>query len=79
MGSPCTGRALLISYSLYLVHLSIIFYIYHFVPRSAESPAYFAVTIVVANLAALAFWYLFERHYRTVNAAVLAAVGPART
>jgi peptidoglycan/LPS O-acetylase OafA/YrhL len=52
------------SYSLYLTHFTVlIWFVLHRPSESHRDPATFAALFVTANVVALAFWFLFERHY----------------
>jgi peptidoglycan/LPS O-acetylase OafA/YrhL len=68
------------SYSLYLVHLSLIMYLQKFLP-DWQARWSIAIAFVAANVAALGFWWAFERHYpavrRQVEAVVLRTSGSA--
>lgn len=58
------------SYSLYLVHFSLLIYL-RTVPWLAHHPRVaIPVAFVLANAVALLYWYLIERHYPTVRRAV---------
>jgi peptidoglycan/LPS O-acetylase OafA/YrhL len=58
------------SYSLYLVHFSLLVYL-QTVPGLREHPGTAIVVVfLVANVVALAFWFLIERHYPTVRRAL---------
>ena len=52
------------SYSLYLTHFTVLIWFALRQPApDHRSPLIFAVLIVTANVVALGFWFLFERHY----------------
>jgi len=58
------------SYSLYLVHFSLLIYL-QTVPWLADHPLVAVPgAIIFANVVALAYWYLIERHYPEVRRAV---------
>jgi peptidoglycan/LPS O-acetylase OafA/YrhL len=52
------------SYSLYLVHHTLVEFLAIHYPDRQDSPAMFWIAIAAANLLAVVFWYLFERHHR---------------
>jgi peptidoglycan/LPS O-acetylase OafA/YrhL len=52
------------SYSLYLIHHSIVELFWVKRPDLVGSHAAFWMVIVVCNLAAIVFWWAFERHHR---------------
>jgi peptidoglycan/LPS O-acetylase OafA/YrhL len=52
------------SYSLYLVHHTLVEFLAIHYPDRQNSPAMFWGAIAAANLLAVVFWYLFERHHR---------------
>lgn len=54
------------SYSLYLIHNTAIVAVWTVV-NGAATPATLAIAVISANIAALAMWWLFERHYRLVG------------
>ncbi len=56
------------SFSLYLTHATIISYIYLAFPGSDNRADIFWLSILLSNIFAIAFWWLFERHYRTFGA-----------
>ena len=51
------------SYSLYLTHMPIVLYLYLANPGSDHSPEMFWKAIIISNIVAIIFWWLFERHY----------------
>ncbi len=51
------------SYSLYLTHHTIVIFLAAYFKRS-DDPAIFWMAIVLSNLLAIFFWFLFERHYK---------------
>ncbi len=59
------------SYSLYLVHFSILIYLQLYLPRHWNPVASILLSVVVCNGAAFGFWWLFERHYLNVRRAAL--------
>ena len=52
------------SYSLYLVHHTLVEFLAIHYPDRQNSPTMFWAAIAAANLLAVVFWYLFERHHR---------------
>lgn len=54
------------SYSLYLIHIPIILCLYISFPHHDSDVAFFWIATSVAHVVAIAFWWLFERHYRTL-------------
>jgi peptidoglycan/LPS O-acetylase OafA/YrhL len=58
------------SYSLYLVHFSLLTYLYAFGLDRLGAPLAFAVAFLSCNAAAIVFWYLFERRYKVVRNAL---------
>jgi peptidoglycan/LPS O-acetylase OafA/YrhL len=56
------------SYSLYLVHFPVLIYLETWLPRTLGPVVSIGIALVVANLVAALFWYLFERHYLAVRA-----------
>jgi peptidoglycan/LPS O-acetylase OafA/YrhL len=58
------------SYSLYLIHATIIIYWASLRPDTTQSPTTFLAILVVANAAAILFWWAFERHYPAVGRAL---------
>lgn len=52
------------SYSLYLTHCTVLIAIATVTGGALKGPLYIALLILAPNLFAVAFWYLFERHYR---------------
>ena len=55
------------SYSLYLVHNSVVVLLALKVFPGEIGPGYLLLAFVASQLAAIAFWWLFERHYRVVR------------
>lgn len=55
------------SYSLYLLHFSVLIYLQAYMPSGLDGLAAVAVALAVANLLAFGFWWLFERHYLAVR------------
>ncbi len=55
------------SYSLYLIHFTVLTYLYVRFPDKENDLAFFAVAIILSNIVAIILWYLFERHHRTVG------------
>lgn len=53
------------SYSLYLIHYSVIFMLHAFGLKSGSDVLDLLMYLVVCNIAAIAFWYVFERNYRS--------------
>ena len=56
-----------ISYSVYLVHLSVLFWIVAFAPQLVGKGTTFVLLVVAANVAATLFYFAFERHYIAVR------------
>lgn len=56
------------SYSLYLIHYSALALMFAYIPTTEHNITTFWCAIVTINLVAIVFWYLFERHHRTVAA-----------
>jgi peptidoglycan/LPS O-acetylase OafA/YrhL len=56
-----------VSYSLYLVHLSLIIWLAELFPGLIGHPASVALLFVAGNLAAWLFYLAFERHYPAVR------------
>ncbi|MBP6096257.1 MAG: acyltransferase [Methyloversatilis sp.] len=52
------------SYSLYLIHYSVIFMLHAFDLTSGSDLLDLLMYLIVCNIAAIMFWYVFERHYR---------------
>lgn len=66
------------SYSLYLVHFSVLIYLAEYLPRSLGPVTSIVVGLLLANLVAAVFWFVFERHYLAVRSLALRAFpGPA--
>ncbi len=62
------------SYSLYLIHFTIlIFCALRYPGEAAYDPAKFGGVLLGANLCALIFWFLFERHYHALARSAKAA------
>lgn len=55
------------SYSLYLVHFSVLIYLQTYMPSSLNAAAAVGVALAASNVFALGFWWAFERHYLTVR------------
>ncbi len=55
------------SYSLYLVHYTVLIHLYVRFPGHEYNLAFFGLAILASNIAAIILWYLFERHYRQVG------------
>lgn len=67
------------SYSLYLIHFTILIFIaVHRPSADLDDPLMFVAVLGVANLAALLFWFLFERHYPVLTAAARSALDRRR-
>ena len=67
------------SYSLYLVHFSVLIYLAEYLPRTLGPIASIVVGLLLANLVAACFWFLFERHYLAVRQWALRAFpGPSQ-
>lgn len=56
-----------ISYSLYLVHLTLILYVAEWLPGMIGRPWALVAMLVVCNAGATLFYFLFERHYPRVR------------
>lgn len=54
------------SYSLYLVHNTVLILVAHYAPPSLSPMVAMIVAYVLANLAAILLYLAFERHYRAV-------------
>ena len=52
------------SYSLYLTHYTLLEFLRVRFPGAPNDPGAFWLAILAANLLAIAFWWLFERHHR---------------
>jgi peptidoglycan/LPS O-acetylase OafA/YrhL len=69
IGLPVRASALInhfadYSYSLYLTHFTVlIWFALRFPAPDHRDPVTYAILIVTANVVALGFWFLFERHY----------------
>lgn len=55
------------SYSLYLTHMQVLVLIYVMFPGSDNDYKLMIIACVVANLTAIVFWWLFERHYHKIG------------
>jgi peptidoglycan/LPS O-acetylase OafA/YrhL len=55
------------SYSLYLIHMTIMCYLFIANPGSEHSKEMFWTSIAISNVVSIAFWWLFERHYRAIG------------
>jgi peptidoglycan/LPS O-acetylase OafA/YrhL len=55
------------SYSLYLLHYSILICVKALMPEDQDARAFW-IAIVASNITAIIFWYFFERHYRRLAA-----------
>jgi peptidoglycan/LPS O-acetylase OafA/YrhL len=53
------------SYSLYLIHYSVIFMLHSFGLKSGSDVLDLFMYLVACNVAAIVFWYVFERNYRS--------------
>jgi peptidoglycan/LPS O-acetylase OafA/YrhL len=56
-----------ISYSLYLVHLSLIVYFAHWFPGLVGNPVSVVLLFILCNVVATIFYFLFERHHLLVR------------
>jgi peptidoglycan/LPS O-acetylase OafA/YrhL len=56
-----------ISYSVYLVHLSVLFWILAWNPSGAGTVATVVLCVLVSNVVAVVFYLSFERHYPRVR------------
>lgn len=67
------------SYSLYLIHYTLLTGFALYYPSATENdPLMFLAVIAVANLCSIGFWFAFERHYRAVARAVRSALDRQR-
>lgn len=55
------------SYSLYLIHHTLLVWAGIQYPNATHSVPAFLGFVLASNAAAILFWYLFERHYRTLG------------
>lgn len=55
------------SYSLYLVHYPLIVFLYLKYPGHDNDSAFFWMAVLLSNIVAIVFWFLFERHHRTIG------------
>lgn len=55
------------SYSLYLVHFSVLIYLESLLPQFFSGLARMVLGFVLANAVAICFWWLFERHYARIG------------
>ena len=62
------------SYSLYLVHFSLMIYLLARGPRDSGAVAPSWSLVLLANVAGAGFWWLFERHHVAVRRFVMARV-----
>jgi peptidoglycan/LPS O-acetylase OafA/YrhL len=53
------------SYSLYLTHLTVLWYLHIRFPGHENDNLFFWLSIALCNAIAIVFWWLFERHYHT--------------
>jgi peptidoglycan/LPS O-acetylase OafA/YrhL len=54
------------SFSLYLTHATICTYLYLKLPGSDDSLIIFWTAVIASNIVAIAFWWMFERHYKNL-------------
>ncbi|MBX6369348.1 MAG: acyltransferase [Rhodospirillales bacterium] len=66
-GAAAVGFLAAYSYSLYLIHHSLLDVVWVERPDFVGDPLAFWAMILVCNLAAIAFWWLFERHHRALS------------
>jgi peptidoglycan/LPS O-acetylase OafA/YrhL len=66
------------SYSLYLIHLPILTYLYLRFPGNDYNPVCFWAAIVLCNSAAIYFWWAFERHYHALAKWMKSRLPPRR-
>lgn len=59
-----------ISYSLYLIHLSIIVWLVRIFPGLTGNSLSILLFVAVSNIAAWLFYFAFERHYPKVRRAL---------
>lgn len=55
------------SYSLYLIHFSILIYLGHYFLHGRPAGLAIPTAVVSCNIFAILFWYAFERHYPRVR------------
>ncbi len=55
------------SYSLYLIHFTVLTYLYVRFPDKEYDLAFFVIAILLSNIIAIILWFLFERHHRKVG------------
>ncbi len=55
------------SYSLYLIHFTVLTYLYVRFPDKEHDLVFFWGAIILSNIVAIILWHLFERHHRTVG------------
>lgn len=55
------------SYSLYLIHFSVIGLVLGLMPDSTQNVKAFWITILMSNLISIIFWYFFERHHKKIG------------
>lgn len=62
------------SFSLYLTHYSIMTFLYAAFPGHGNDPVFMLGTFVITNVFAIAFWWAFERHYKTLATIIKARI-----
>ena len=67
------------SYSLYLIHHTILELVWVKRPDLVGSEAAFWAMIAICNLAAILFWWAFERHHRQLAQAARGWLARRRT
>jgi peptidoglycan/LPS O-acetylase OafA/YrhL len=66
------------SYSLYLIHFTVLELLRAEHPELIGSPTSFWAAVAICNLAAILFWFVFERHHRQIARAAKARLGMGR-
>jgi peptidoglycan/LPS O-acetylase OafA/YrhL len=56
------------SYSLYLVHFSVVTYLWYFLHDALRAWQLIPLALVLSNIVGLGFWFLVERHFHRVGA-----------
>lgn len=68
------------SYSLYLIHFTVLIFLAVRYPSGGDyDPAMFLGVLVGANLCAVLFWFVFERHYHALAQSAKAALDRRRS
>ena len=63
----CAKFAAGYSYSLYLVHNTFVVVVSLMYPNMSHNGTIFSVAVLGSNVVAIVFWWLFERHYKTLS------------